>query len=165
MASGIEFGTRYGERVRVPSNPGCDVSPVYSARFDDHGRLVLEQVGEKNVFEEIQSHRDEVDLQRILQRYNAGETDILNQVQGFFGDVSGMPTTFPEFFNLMKRSREFFDGLPPAVRQNFGNSFETFVTATQRPDFASMLHSDYQAINPQTIKKEGVDSSEPQHAE
>lgn len=156
MSSSIEFGTRYGERVRVPSNPGCDVSPLYSARFDDHGRLVLEQVGEKNIFEEIQSHRDEVDLQRILQRYNAGETDILNQVQGFFGDVSGMPTTYPEFFNLMKRSREFFDGLPAEVRQNFGNNFETFITASQSPDFLSRIVP---------VPKEGDLKDESQHSE
>ena len=137
VSSSIEFGTRYGENPRVFSNPGSDVRTVYSARFDDCGRLVLEPVGEENIFEEIQSHRDECDLNRILERFRNGETDILDRVQGFYGDVTKMPTSYPEFFNLMKRGREFFDSLAPEIRSSFGNNFESFIVASQEPDFLS----------------------------
>lgn len=142
MADSIQFGTRYGNQVRVFSNPGSDVSPVYSARFDESGRLVLDPVGEKNVFNEIQSHADEADLNILLQRFKAGETDVLSRVQGFYGDVADVPKSYPEFFNMMQKGKDFFNSLPADLKSKFGNSYEVFLSASQRPDFFDLFKSD-----------------------
>lgn len=137
----IPFGTRYGARCRVYSCPGSDLEPKYSAVYLQDGSLDLEVVGTVNVFEEIQSHREECDLQCILRRFLNGETDVLNRVQGFFADTVGMPTTYPEMFNIISKSESFFNSLPVETKTMFHNNFQEFLTASQSPDFLSLFVS------------------------
>lgn len=139
--SEVRFGTRYGARSRVFSNAGCDLEPKYSPKFLDDGSLDLEIVGQVNIFEDIQSHRDECDIHNILRRFASGETDVLQRVQGFFGDFSSMPSTYPEMFNLLSRSEEFFKSLPVETKSLFHNSFQEFLTASQSPSFLSLFVS------------------------
>lgn len=131
------FGTRYGERTVVYSNPGCDFECDYSPYYSDSGSLELEITGQRNAFEDIQLYKDECDVHSILRRYAAGELDVLQRVQGFFGDITDFPTSYPEMFNLINRSQSFFDSLPADVKAKFGNDFQQFLAASQSPDFLS----------------------------
>lgn len=142
------FGSRYGERAIVYSNPGSPVKVEYIAQFDSNGALELVPNGERNIFQDIQMFKDECDIHLLLKRYAAGETDVLTKVQGFYADISQFPTTYAEMFNVMKRSREFFDTLPVDVKSKFGNSYETFLASSQSPDFLSAFVASTVAASP-----------------
>jgi len=60
--------------------------------YDEKGAPYLEQVGEIDFNKEVASHSKSVDLKEIIKRYQAGETDILNQVQGVYSDITDTPT-------------------------------------------------------------------------
>ena len=75
----VKIFTPYGDEKpkRKPNEPGNILEPQYKERYDEDGRPYLEQVGEVNTYEKIQSYKDEVDPMSILARYEAGDTTIM----------------------------------------------------------------------------------------
>ena len=49
--------------------------------------MILKESGKENLYEFIQSFKDSVDLHKIMDRFNAGDTAALQKVQGMFGDA------------------------------------------------------------------------------
>lgn len=105
------------------NNPGNIMEPQYKERYDDRGVAYLEKVGEINVYEKIQSYRDECDVMSILSRYAAGDETVL-ATPGWYIDTSKLPNSYTEYMNLMKEQREKFENLPLNIRAAFGMSFE-----------------------------------------
>lgn len=105
------------------NNPGNIMEPQYKERYDNKGVAYLEKVGEVNVYEKIQSYRDECDIMSILSRYAAGDETVL-ATPGWYIDTSKLPTSYTEYMNLMNEQREKFEKLPLNIRAAFGMSFE-----------------------------------------
>lgn len=119
------FRTKY-QHVRTCTPSGDPIHIEYSGRYDENGVLVLDKTGETNIYNEIQSHADSVDINTIIRRYESGEVDVLSRAQGLFMDVTQAPKTYAEMLNLLRCAEEVFDGLPADVRAKFDNSFEQF---------------------------------------
>ena len=117
----------YSDRKKVFTDPGTRTKPKYSARYDDDGVLVLDEVGVIDTYEDIQSYHDSVDMTNILRRFYSGEPDIIQKVQGFYADVSDLPKSNVEFLNRVLESQEFFASLPPEVREVYGNDYARFI--------------------------------------
>lgn len=105
------------------NNPGNIMEPQYKERYDEKGTAYLEKVGEVNVYEKIQSYRDECDIMSILSRYAAGDQTVL-ATPGWYIDTSKLPNSYTEYMNLMNEQREKFEQLPLNIRAAFGMSFE-----------------------------------------
>lgn len=131
------FRTKY-DPVSTFTPAGDPVHVEYSGKFDEKGILRLEKVGETNIYNEIQSHADSVDINNIIRRYESGEVDVLSRAQGIFADVTSAPRSYAEMLNLIRRAEEAFDALPADVRAKFDNSFEQFFAQ----DGMSMLYPD-----------------------
>lgn len=129
-----KFRTSF-DKGSADSATGSAYVDEYSARYDDSGTLVLDVVGKKNVYEEIQSYKDSVDIYNILRRFAAGEVDVLSKVQGFYDDVSKMPKSYRDVLNLNIKTEQFFEGLPAETKQLFNNSFSEFMVAMGEKDF------------------------------
>lgn len=131
------FRTQYDPPVRFIQEPGSPIKTLYSPKFDDNGVMYLVESGKANLYQEIQSHADSVDIHVLLQRYAQGDTGVLARVQGAYGDFTQMPHTFAEALNTMIAAEQYFMGLPKDVRAKFNNSFQQFIAKMDNPSWAS----------------------------
>lgn len=119
---------------KKPNNPGNIMEPQYKERYDENGEAYLEQVGEINTYEKIQSYRDEVDPMSILARYEAGDTTVMAN-PGWYIDTSKLPANYIEWRNLMKEQKEKFNALPLEIKNKFGNNFDNWAATAGEPEW------------------------------
>lgn len=133
------FKTQYDARDRVLTNPGSPVKKTYGGTYNERGQLQLVEKGEEDLYGYIQSFAESVDINVILARFTNGESDVLSKVQGFYGDITGMPTTYADALNRIDDCREMFQSLPLDVRAKFNHSFTEFLASSQADDFLEKL--------------------------
>lgn len=112
-----------------PTVSGLHDRQEYQPVYDRKGVWHLEPTKKSNAYMEIQAHADSCDLNIIMQRYLRGEVDVLQQVQGYYGDVSNIPSNYAEILNETIRGESLFRSLAPDIRAKFGNSAEQFISA------------------------------------
>lgn len=146
---------------RVSSNPGDRYKPTYSSYFDDDGRLCLEKVGQTDLYEEIQSYAESVDINTILARYAAGDTDALQRAQGFYFDATEVPKNTADLLNKLMKAEDEFNKMPVEFKQMYGNDFAQFICQFD-PNKISQLAEDPQIVAtlPKTDDVKEVDSDE-----
>ena len=143
----------YGpKRPRTASHPGNRMEPHYVERYDEHGHPYLVKDGETDTYAIIQSHKEECDINLMLQRYAAGDTSMMRPDAKYI-DTSNLPTTIHEYFNLMNAQREKFDALPVAIKQKFENSFEVWATAAGTSEWLEKMGLN-QSEKPTSSEKE-----------
>lgn len=135
----MKFLTLYSEREPRFSNSGVSEKVLYGSQFDSGGVMMLVEKGKVNLYEEIQSHKDGVDIYVLLSRYQNGDSSALSKVQGVYGDFSNVPVSFADMLNIINDGRTSFDALPVEVKARFNHSFEEFLVASNSPDFAQRL--------------------------
>lgn len=133
------FKTQYDARDRIVSNPGNPVKQLYSGSYNERGQVELKEDGTEDLYAFIQSFAESTDIHSILQRYQNGEVDVLEKVQGFYGDITEMPKTYAEALQRIADSEKVFMSLPVEVRAKFGHSFSQFLAASQEDDFLDLL--------------------------
>ena len=127
------FRTQYTEHDRFLTTSGDTVKKVYSPRWCEDGNFELVETGSINIYDEIQSHRDSVDINVLLAKYaKTGDVSILNKVTSQYMDVSGLPTSIAGFYNLLEDGRRLFDGLSVEQKSEYNNSFEQFIFSQGR---------------------------------
>lgn len=125
----MPFKTQFDKRERRVANPGSRMKQKYSARYDEKGRIVLEEAGVENLYDEIQSYKDSTDIHVLLKRYANGDSEALAKVQGFYADVTEMPKNFAEVLNIVNDGENFFASLPVEIRSKFSHNFGEFMVA------------------------------------
>lgn len=135
----IKFKTQYDERARVRSFPGNPIKQLYSGAYNERGQVELKEDGTEDLYAFIQSFAESTDIHAIMLRYQNGEVDVLEKVQGFYGDVTEMPRTYAEALQRIADSEKVFMSLPVDVRAKFGHSFSEFLAASQDADFLDRL--------------------------
>ena len=133
------FKTQYDARDRIVSNPGNPVKQLFSGSYNERGQVELKEDGTEDLYAFIQSFAESTDIHSILNRYQNGEVDVLEKVQGFYGDITEMPKTYAEALQRIADSEKVFMSLPVDVRAKFGHSFSQFLAASQEPDFLDLL--------------------------
>lgn len=123
------FDNRYRKPKAFRSNPGDPVKVLYSPEFDKNGVMTLKESGRENLYDFIQSHKDSVDIHKILQRFEEGDVNALSKIQGQFGDFSQFPKTYAEMLNQVIEGENAFNGLPLEVREKFGFSFQQWLAS------------------------------------
>lgn len=123
----LGFKTWRESSERVYSNSGDPIRIVYSGKLDVDGTLVLEKVGEENIYDYIQSFAESVDINNILKRYQNGEDGVLERVQGFYFDTTQLPKTMSDLLNKINFAESEFEKLPVEFKEKYGNDFEQFL--------------------------------------
>lgn len=129
--SKIEFGTHYDKMLnhtRYHTDVGSRKAPTYEPVYDQKGVWHLEKTGEEDRYLEIQSFADSCDINVIMARYRNGETDVLQQIQGTYGDFSNVPTNYAELMNAKIQAENLFMSLAPEVREKYGNDVVQFMS-------------------------------------
>lgn len=93
-------------------------------REDGTIELVLDRLEDTDVI--IDSYRQSTEIYNIMSRIQSGDISLLNQKQGFYGDVTEMPKTYAEMLDLLHRGEEFFNKLPADVKAEYNNDFNQF---------------------------------------
>lgn len=133
------FKTQYDARDRISSNPGNPIKQLFSGSYNERGQVELKEDGTEDLYAYIQSFAESTDIHSILKRYENGEVDVLEKVQGFYGDITEMPHTYAEALQRIADSEKVFMSLPVEVRAKFGHSFSEFLSASQEADFLDRL--------------------------
>ncbi len=134
-----KFKTQYDARDRIKSHAGNPIKQLYSGSYNERGQLELKEDGTEDLYAFIQSFAESTDIHAILKRYQNGEVDVLEKVQGFYGDITEMPHTYAEALQRIADSEKVFMSLPVDVRAKFGHSFSEFLAASQDVDFLDRL--------------------------
>lgn len=135
----LKFRSQYDDHERVYQSPGDPIKTLYGPIFDKQGRMELQEIGQENLYDYIQSHADSVDIHVILKQYEQGDVSVLSRVQGAYGDFTQMPKTFAEALNTLIAAEQYFNGLPVEVRAQFGHNFNQFIASMDAPDFTSRM--------------------------
>lgn len=131
------------------SNAGDRYQTEYSAHYDDDGRLCLEPNGVTDLYAEIQSHAQECDIHNIINRYQLGDTEAFNRANGFYADVTNLPTSYMELLNKLNDAEAFFASLTPEIKKKFNYSLSEFLAAVDNGSYMDLLGE-------QEISKEDV---------
>lgn len=135
-----DFTTQFRKPVRVLSIAGSGEKDTFSPVFDDKGNWHLVKTGKKDLYGEIQSHAESVDINVLVKRFQKGDVDVFSRMQGIYGDFSDMPETMIEAVNRIEQGRINFMQLPPEIREHFDNSFEKMLAAMDKPGFLEEYH-------------------------
>lgn len=132
----------FSDRKKEFTNPGCRYRPRYSARYDDDGVLVLDEVGTDDVYLDIQSFLDSVEIHSLIRRYKAGDLDVFDRVQGFYADATKVPDTYVGILNKIQEAKDFFASLPTDIKEAYGNDFSRFIADCDTGQLMRDLFSD-----------------------
>lgn len=161
LPKGFTFKPWRFSKFDSPTNPGSRIKKVYSGRYDKEGNIVLDEVGEENIYETIQSFAAETDINNIMRRYMAGDVDVLSRVQGFYFDASELPDNVPEMLNKLNYAEEEFSKLPIEFKEQYGNDFVKFLSTFDASVLADLGNSGAAPSvpsDPQPIEKEVIDN-------
>lgn len=129
----------YGEKPpRRASNPGSRTEPHYVQRYDETGHPYLVKDGETDVYAIIQSHKEECDINILLQKYTAGDMSVV-KTGGQYVDVADLPENMHEMVNYINAQKERFAALPASIKQKFENSFEVWASAAGTNDWLEKM--------------------------
>lgn len=107
---------------------GSPLRQTYMAVYDsNHNRQFVE---DKKIdqYARIQSFKDQCLIENIIKRCTGGDLTALNQVQGMYGDISGMPNDPRSMHDLLMRAKEMYETVPQEEQiSDFGGSFENFL--------------------------------------
>lgn len=115
------------------SNSGCRMRRIWTPHFVESRlglaeyEIDLTEDGVVDTFEAIQELSDYVDIDNIVKRYNNGEIDVLEKVQGFYGDLTTLPVDMRGIYDLNAQGKNLFDSLPEDVREQIGD-YKSFMT-------------------------------------
>lgn len=111
-----------GDRMRVD----------YQLVYNDEGQQELKKVGMTDIKEEIESHGASVDINNILMRVANGDSAALDNVKGFYADVTDMPLKLQDVLNINARGKEIFDNLPKEQKKLYDNNYINFVNEPEK---------------------------------
>lgn len=130
----MKFANQYRDHEHFLTNVGSREKVTYEARYNAKGQLELIEKGKEDWYGYIQSHKDSVDIHVLLDRFQRGDIDVLNRVQGFYGDITNYPSTFADALNIVRSSEEFFNSLPVEERAKYNHNFSEFLAAFDSQD-------------------------------
>lgn len=132
----MSFATQYDSHPRLHQEPGDGVKTMYGPKYRPDGTWFLVETGKHDLYAEIQSHADSVDIHEILRRFATGQDPAaFSRLQAVYGDFTQMPKTFAEALNTLIAAQQYFMDLPKETRAEFGHDFNRFIASFDSPDF------------------------------
>lgn len=108
------------------SNPGSPFKSEKLLQVVD-GRYDLVEVGQSNLYNEIQSHKDSCDIYKLLERFQAGDVSALSKVAGQYMDITDAPKTLAEAYSFVSNAEKFFSKLPLKLREAYDHDPSKFI--------------------------------------
>lgn len=122
----MNFPTIYNPNFTDFTNSGDRIVQLYTPALNADGRIDLVESGKHNLYADIQSHKESVDIKVILERFERGDMNVLNRRSGLYLDVTDMPKTYAEMYQRIMDAEAQFMALPVDVREKFNHSPQEF---------------------------------------
>lgn len=133
------FENRYRAPRRVFADPGDPIKVTYMPEFDKRGVMSLVECGQENLYEFIQSHKDSVDIHKIIERFERGDVAALSKVQAVYADLSEMPSNYADMLNQVIAGEKMFNELPISVKEKFGQNFNQWMSTLGSDEWISNM--------------------------
>lgn len=125
----VRIYSSYDKRPCKVAPAGSRFAEDISLKYDERGNRIFYSKGKIDLYEKIQSFKDECNLELIVARCTAsGDFSPLQRVQGFYADVSKMPKNLAEVYSSVSTAQRIFSQLPQDVASKFSN-FEDFLSS------------------------------------
>lgn len=129
----MEFVKPYDKAVRSVCPSGEKIVDTYSLVIDKKtGIEELKATGKTNIYDYIQKSLPETLIYNIIERYNSGDINALNKIQGFYGDVTTMPKNLAEAQQILIDAQKTFMELPLETRAKYNHSVNQFLSAVEK---------------------------------
>lgn len=123
------------QRFFCASGDNTQVTTYILVYDKETGCPILEENGVRNLYDEIQSHRESCDLALILQNLSSEEVNGMLSTYSFDDllansqeiDFTSIARNPGDLLNQVKKAEQLFEGLPPDVRKLFNYSPQKFV--------------------------------------
>ena len=123
-------------------------SPIYKKWHysrDENGVKHLEEVGERNIQDEINEYEQDCLIYNIIDRFTKGDVTAIKQTsEGMYADIVGMPKNIHEVHKVQSKAMSDFGKLPKELRDKYDNDPKTFVESVQmKPETLRSYIDDY----------------------
>ena len=136
----MEFYSLTNKPPRMPYPKSEKIVDTYSLKIDKTtGKKELKVSGKTDIYEKIQESKDGTLLYNILERYTAGDIEVLNKRQGMYGDVTNLPTNLAEAQQLIIEAENTFKNLPIDIRREFNHSITEFMAGIENGKLEKVL--------------------------
>lgn len=122
----IAFKTAYSEKERVIAPAGSEIEDIYEYQIDNKGRKKLVKTGEKNIYEEIQSHLESTKIENVLARVAVGDYSDFRP-DGIYADVSEIPNNLVQAKQEMQKIENLWNTLPNDVKSKYNFDVNQFM--------------------------------------
>lgn len=129
---------------RFVSSSGSPTKSVHVLRHTALGDKELVETGKTNMYEYIQSFKDECSLEKILARASA-DPSVLQARQGVFIDSTGLPRTLSELMDVMSTAEKYYNDLQPAEKARYA-TFNDFLS-NYIPDLVKTVQSQENGVS------------------
>ena len=143
----FEIRSRFYRPVACFSCFGDGTAPEYEEHIVEGIRKLVE-VGRTNSYDFIQKSLADTLVYNILDKFQRGNLDVLNQRIGQYVDVTGLPKSLAEAENIIISSNRFFDSLPVDIKHKFNNSSSAFLQSFSDGSFVEKM--------PELFKKQNI---------
>lgn len=143
-----KFATMYTERKPISVCPGNRMKDEMQLRIVD-GNEELEKIGETDLYEYIQSHKDSVDIKLIIDRCaSLNDYSLLFKQPAQFMDTTYMPKSLVEAHAMVKDAENYFALLPVEIKEQYDNNFTEFISDLGSPSFEKKVGDFLESIKP-----------------
>lgn len=103
------FATPTGEKTELR----------HEAEYKKDGRRVLNNTRNVPIYDLIQAHREECEIENIVRRAVEGDYTAVNATQGIFADITDCPSSIAEAQKFIMNQQEAFKKLDKETRAKF----------------------------------------------
>ena len=136
----MEYYSRANRPATIPA-PKCEkIIPTFSIEINSKtGKKELKQTGKTNIYDKIQASKEQTLIYNILERFSAGDTNVLNKVQGAYGDFTNVPKTLAEAQQQLINAENIFMSMPLEIRKEFNHSTSEFLASAANGELEPRL--------------------------
>lgn len=168
MTTKIEFRSR-------TNLPKCKGSPTgekeiqnFRSKIDkETGKIEIVPDGKINIYDKIQAAAEGTTIKEIINRFQQGDLEALNQAAKQYADTTGLPKTLAEAHQRIIDAEAMFMKLPPEIREKFNHSPIEFVAPANEEKVKQVLKEITDKNNLKTPREatEAVKTQEPKKEE
>ena len=122
----MKFHTEYDHPETIAAPSGDKWRTKYKRTFDENGNETQEEAGKTNIYEKIQAAKDSTLIYNIIDRFENGDTAIVNKLnsptEGMFTDITNMPKNIHEAANMANNAQQKLQTLPEEIKTSFINN-------------------------------------------
>lgn len=110
------------------TDPGDRYVIEYDTIVEPNGKVTLVETGKKDLFQEIQSWREQTDMHYVLSQMALGK---MQPRQGMYGDFTEVPESMVQAMQLQINAEKEFFKMPVETRRKFDNDWRQWLVMMQ----------------------------------